>query len=243
MLRKIQITGLAVLALLAVGALTTSSASAVGCAKLSVFESFAPKYKDSPKCVEMSPAGGDEMGEWMLLDEWLIDGTAATTSVAIDSSDVLELEDMGTGIKISCEGTDEGTVGTEGKDEETADTENLSSCLVLAGSTICKKIIAVKAINLPWKTVVAEGRDFAYEGTGGAPGWLVECETLLGKMDDACTTTEGSTALNNLENGTVETLYDGKSGEANCSVGGSKTGLISGSGTLLTVSGLALAWG
>jgi hypothetical protein len=242
MLRNIRMTGLAIAALWAVGALTASSASAVPvCARLPVFELFAPKYTEAPKCVNMNPAGGDATGEWMLLDEWLIGGVAATTSVAVDSSDLLELEDMGTGVKISCEGTDEGTVGSEGKDEETGDTETLLSCLVLAGST-CIKILAVKAVNLPWKTVVSEGRDFAYEGTGGAPGWLVECETILGKVDDTCTTTEGSTALKNLENGTVETLYDGQSGEANCTVGGAKTGLLSGSGTLLTVSGLALAW-
>lgn len=207
-MRKIQTILLALVAVLAFGAITAAGASAL---------------------------------------EWLVDGLAITGAVSVDSESVaakpLELEDMGTGVKISCEGTDEGTIEPAGKDKETVVTENLASCKVLAGSGTCKKILAVKAVDLPWKTqLLGTGRDEIKAEGAGAPGWLVECEGLFGiKVDDTCTIEGGSTAVTSLANGTVETLFDANSGEANCTVGGEKQGLVIGPVILLTLDGLTLA--
>jgi hypothetical protein len=174
---------------------------------------------------------------------WLVSGVAVTGAVSTDSEGTLVLEDMGTGVKIQCSGTDEGTVNTAGKDTETTVTENLASCKILAGEGTCKKILAVKAIDLPWNTQIAGERDNITEAGAGAPGWLVECEGLCGiKVDDSCTLAAGSTLLINKESGILESEFEAASGEANCSVGGEKVGLVTGTVLILTLSGAPLAF-
>jgi hypothetical protein len=237
-MRKLKVLGLALFAMFAFSVVAAGTASAEGC-----HEVVAGNFETQATCEAGTP---EKAGPWELTLEWLVNGVAVTGEVAVDSESVstkpLELEDMGTGVKISCEGTDKGTVGPNGKDKETVVTENLASCKVLAGSGTCKKILAVKAVDLPWATQLRKTRDEISAEGAGSPGWLVECEGFLGiKVDDTCTLATGTTAITNLGNGTVESLFDGSSGEANCSVGGEKQGLVIGPVILLTESGLPLA--
>lgn len=178
--------------------------------------------------------------------EWLVKGAAVAGAVAVDSSteagNLLLLEDTGTGVDVLCEGTDSGSVNTAGKDEETVVTP--SNCVVDTGAATCVKLLSVKAVNLPWTTQLEAGiRDKITKGTGGKPGWAVECEGPFKiKVTDTCVTETGSTAMANEANGTVDATFDVHAGnEAECSVGGAKTGLVIGLVFLLTVNGEALA--
>jgi hypothetical protein len=174
---------------------------------------------------------------------WLIAGIAVTAPTSIDSEFTLAFEDMGTAVKVECSGTGEGTVSTGGKDTQTTVTENLASCKILAGEGTCKKLIAIKALDLPWNTQIAGERDNVTEGGAGAPGWLIECEGLFGiKVDDSCTLANGSTLLINKESGILESEAEAASGEGNCSVGGEKTWLLTGKIALLTLGGFSLAF-
>jgi len=244
-MKRVQYFGVAVLAVLAFSAFAAAgSASALTCATNPIFVHVPTKYTTQEACELKTPV--EILGTWILAQLFHHNGTDVTGTMSVDSTTPtgkgLELEDMGTGVKISCEGTDEGTIGPEGKDEETTVTENLASCKVLAGSGTCKKILAVKAINLPWHTQLEESRDVISSSGAGTPGWLVECEGFLGiKVDDSCTLEEGSTAVKNLEAGTLETVFDAESGEANCSVGGEKQGLVIGAVIILLTNGESLS--
>jgi hypothetical protein len=82
------------------------------------------------------------------------------------------------------------------------------------------------ALNLPWHTELyeegGEVRDMVTADGAGEPGWDVTCENILGgKTTDACNAPLGSTGkLINLVGGLgVSTEFDAKSQAANCKVG------------------------
>jgi hypothetical protein len=157
------------------------------------------------------------------------------TEVASTSTFTLALEDMGTGVKIECSGIDEGVLGPHTKGKFTGMTFTLATCKVLAGSGTCKKILAVNAVDLPWGTNLfgSPVRNEITAGGAGAPGWLIECESLLGiKVDDTCIAALSSTAMSEGGSGVTAT-YDSASGEANCSVGGEKQGLTIGTDSIV----------
>jgi hypothetical protein len=91
----------------------------------------------------------------------------------------------------------------------------------------------ISPVHLPWIAVVEEPSEGIFElrvvsGSGGDPGWLVECTVLGIKTTDTCTTNKSMMLLQNLESGVVQAEYMeevAKEQEGNCSLGGAEQGL------------------
>jgi hypothetical protein len=176
---------------------------------------------------------------------WLFEGKDVTSAITIDSVVLgkLLLEDMKAGplkqaSDIECEGTGEGTVLPEGLDEQT--TALPTNCVIKSGP--CTSLDKVEAVHLPWSTELlgagteeSEALDDIPVGNGGNPGWLVECETALGKKDDTCTTAAGKTLVENESSGEVNVIFDEtveEAEEASCTEGEAHSGLVVGNITL-----------
>lgn len=170
--------------------------------------------------------------------KWLVNGENVELGVELATQSELvkpmRLEDtdvLGMKVEVECKkATDTGDVLAMGVDKELTLAFELASCTVVAG-TLCSKLVAVTAVNLPWETQLSGTtfRDSFVKGTGGDPGWLVQCETPLGKFEDKCTSSEFSLlAENNVEGKDVELKADANTEGigAECTVGGAGTGLI-----------------
>ena len=166
--------------------------------------------------------------------EWLLNGAAITSPVSIKSKSVgsLLLSDLKApsgGTAVKCTGTDEGTVGPGALDLVTEVTAT-GCTFEKAGSCTTSDRVTAKAVDLPWMTqlelVSGELRDMV-TGTGGEPGWAVEC-TVGGifEITDTCTGLT-STAISNVSGG-VDAIFDAKTPLAKCSVGGANSGMVSG---------------
>jgi hypothetical protein len=175
-----------------------------------------------------------ETPEWQVNGSSISAGESAGVSSETKAGSLLLLEDMGAVGKpdILCEIAEKGLLLAEGKDEETE-----ATCSKLVDdSGVCGSGSKVTPVHLPWTTQLLEPEervivDDATKGTGGAPGWLVDCLSLIGLVEDECTTESGSVLIiKNLESGSVETEFteEGIGSEANCSVGGGKQGLSAG---------------
>lgn len=176
--------------------------------------------------------------------EW----TELTATEEVTSSGEIELEDTkatGGAVAIKCSENDTGWVAASGEDGISTVT-NLKCTSVKEGQ--CKKIVSVEPRNLPWGTrlveIGSETRDELISGSsGGAPGWRIACETILGKTEDTCErsgTTQG--VKSNSKTGAVELVFDKKTeGEkANCSIGGKESGRVSGTITIKSKNGAGL---
>jgi hypothetical protein len=177
--------------------------------------------------------------------EWLVNGSPVTGNVGVDSQSEgrsILWEDMGTGVDILFEATGKGTIGPGGKSEETE--RSFFNPEIMAGEATCKKLLAIRAVDLPWSGQLEAGiRDKITGGSSGVPGMLVECEGPFGiKVDDTCTSNTFSSAMTNEANGTVDFFVDGAAGnQGDCTVGGGGQWLLEGLMWLLTVSGVPLA--
>jgi len=165
-----------------------------------------PKFETLATCEAMTPE--DATGTWYLGFEWLVTGgvvPAGGVTVAVTvagSTKKLLLEDMSAGplkqaTSVTCEGGGLGLLLPGGLDEVNS-AEPLNCARETDGA--CSTLDAVRPVNLPWLTELLpfktnEAIDDLYEGTGGSPGWAVECETALGKKTDTCTTNKGHTLI------------------------------------------------
>lgn len=165
--------------------------------------------------------------------EWLLGGKSITKPVAVKSKSVgkLLLADLGAGTSIVCEGTDEGTVGPGAMDLVSKITATNCS-FEEAGSCESGKPVTAKAVNTPWLTELFDNGtevrdDITSEISGKLPGWVVEC-TVAGifKIQDECTGLS-TTGMDNVTGG-VDALFEALTPKANCSVGGSGKGDVSG---------------
>jgi hypothetical protein len=172
--------------------------------------------------------------------EWLVSGAAAPAGSATTSTGSIELEDMTLGASVKCTTTtDEGTVGAGAADTVTKVT--FAGCTSPKG---CTSVDNVEAIHLPW-TTTASGTAPSFKdtisekGTGGAPGYLIECVSAGLLLDDSCTKATANVEVKNLTS-SVEALFNTEE-EAKCSLGGEKAGLVHGSEVISATGGLTLA--
>jgi len=168
-----------------------------------------PKYETEAKCLAMEPV--DEAGTWYLGFEWLVNsvvvpagGITVDTTIAGTGTlaKLILLEDMSAGplkqpTSVTCEGSGLGLLLPGGLDEVNSAVP--VNCTRETNGA-CSTLDSVKPVNLPWLTELLpfktnEAIDDLYEGTGGNPGWAVECETALGKKTDTCTTNKGHTLI------------------------------------------------
>jgi hypothetical protein len=234
-MKSIKIAGLCLVAMFVVSVVTASVASAKVPEWKQCRESSGAgtKWEDS-KCTKPSKSG---KWEWKQLE----------TKEAVTSIATLKFRDKNTllgEVEIQCQGTDEGTVGPQSKDEITSITIELKQCKVLKN---CEKIESISIIHLPWETRLAEEngqqRDKIKSSGAGAPGWVITCHTGLGNVSDECTSETGSTLMEDLENGTVNAIFEKESGKAKCTqstLGSKESGEVEGTDNSKSREGWAL---
>ena len=152
-----------------------------------------------------------------LLAFWAVGGTDVTTTVLVESSGELLLENeksvAGKASLELCSGILDGFVGPKSADDIT---ELLTlagvkvSSLALAGEilkctleAVCESSSKVWAVHLPWLTEIElweQGTESGFvdlilphAGASGSenPGWYIECKTSLLTVSEECTTPEG----------------------------------------------------
>jgi hypothetical protein len=168
--------------------------------------------------------------------QWTLNGAPLTKSVATTGTGTLTLTDtngfFGNTVSIVCHGTTTGTAGPGAAD--TTSTVTVTSCEQDVGT--CGSPSAV-AVNLPWKTELSTVngvvRDTIKSDGHGVPGYKVEC-TIGFRVSDTCTTEEGKPKVT-LNTSPVPIEFDSGSGDANCSLGGTKAGHVGGSGQRLVI--------
>jgi hypothetical protein len=195
-----------------------------------------------------------------LLAEWLWNGSAVLSELLVDSEGELLLEDTKLATDILCSGILDGWVNVNGEDLITA-VLNLGGVEIgtpLTGEALacvnvkgCENPL-VWADNLPWPTLLEliELDNATVEwsfvillfGTGGGPGWDVECMSII-PTSELCEATAGGVvgATNEATN------VDGEFSEAlteliglklaDCTVGGPETGIVEGLGIILDTEG------
>jgi hypothetical protein len=207
-MRKIQIVGLALVAVFALSAVAASSA-------------FAHEWLFNGQ-----PITGTEktvLSESTALNLLLEDMKGGVFGEAVD---------------VLCSGLDEGKVGPGAADLVTTITDLAGkvppvSCETMSGT--CPEPLASPDF-LPWHTELflnakEEFRDLVGPGTGGEPGWNVTCKGIFGEpIEDLCTGHTNVLVENAAENDVIAT-FDAVSMEepANCGRGGAKEGLVEGS--------------
>lgn len=219
-MKKFHIIGLAIVAVLAFAAISVATASA----------------------------------ETTLLADWAVAGKIVTTSTATTNEGSLLLEDMGTGTDVTCSGKFAGTIGANGADsitlvEDLEAKDNSLNC-VLTAKGACEEangsLITVTPVNLPWATllILKENGEFADKissSGAGAPGYLVECKALGIKVDDTCTGATQTVETN--VTGGVKGLFSENetlTPAGNCTIGGSKEGLVVGEGVSTSPASLTV---
>ncbi len=235
-MKHLKIAGLCVTAVVAMSMVTSATASAeINWKQCREVAAGTGKWLNN-KCTEAGK------GNW----EW----KTLTASEKVTSAFTVQLRDTkvpiaGT-VEVQCRGTDKGTIGPEKADS--VESVLIESCESF-GAKKCTKVGTVKAVNLPWTTTLAEGsegqqRDLIRAGASGKnPGWSVECTVLGVTSTDECTSSEGSTAMEDLPNGTVKAIFEapgGHSGTATCSVGGAKAGEVEGTDFITSEEGWAI---
>ena len=193
--------------------------------------------------------------ETTLLAEWLAGGTQVSENTAATNEGELLLEDMGTGTDVSCSGKFVGTIGLSGVDsitlvEDLEGKDNSLNCVITAKGA-CEEangsLITVVPVNLPWATLLylmADGTflDEISSSGAGAPGYLVECKALGIKVDDTCSGATQTVETN--VTGAVEGAFsenETTTPPGNCTIGGSKQGLVVGSGKSTTPASLSVS--
>jgi hypothetical protein len=226
-MKHLKIAGLCLVAVFAASAMATASASALAWEDCQEGSGSGKKYTEHQCTTLMEPGG---KWEWQTL----------SSPEAVISTATLKLRDikavLGKNVEVECTGTDTGTIGPGAEDK--ISTVTVTSCKNLAN---CPGTIKAEARNLEWKTeLVEEGgkqKDKIRAGTGGAPGWKVECTGI----SDTCTSESGDTFMENLSNGTVNAIFKKEeSGKATCSITGKESGEVEGTVNIKRENGWAI---
>jgi hypothetical protein len=191
------------------------------------------------------------------LPEWIVGGSEVTSPTAVETKESITLTDLKTlagETSIRCEDTLDGTVGPEGKDEVTAllNTagekigEKLSGLALLCTAVKgCEGTSEVWPIGLPWKTQLeVTGTELLDDTTSStAFGYEAKCTVLGVVVSDECTQTLSVPLLENMLTGETPDLlvHFSEVSTANCTLGGEKSGDISGEGLMAGTTGAAIA--
>ncbi len=195
---------------------------------------------------------------------WLVNGEAVASALAVEASEELLLEDnkvpLVGKVAILCSSIMDGVVGPGGEGE-LQELLNLSktaiSLVALSGTALsctnetdCESS-KVWAVHLPWVTSLELVEELSYrgfanisdKGTGGSPGWYVECTVLGIKESDECVAEPtGAAEVTNVGAG-VEAVFSTAFTEllefklATCSLSKEESGTGEGNG-IVTTNGL-----
>jgi len=221
-MRKIHVLGLALFAVFALSAVAASSALAVS--------------------------------------KYLLNGAEITSTITTETesnSEGLLLEDMNATGKpdILCSGFFDGTIAAGGVKDTIEAVLTLTKELLQGGHaansdlieceahSTCTNPVDVEAINLPWATeVVLSGTTFVdliFSSGAGTPGYIVDCNTIIGLVEDTCTGNTGA-ILANATGGVLGEFSESNEAitvPANCTQGGEKQGLLQADGLTTSASG------
>lgn len=194
MFRNIKIAGLCLASMLVMGMALAGNASAAELLWLVCLEGSGLTKYESSTCLKASGTGkwqslgvraGQEITVKLLpLSILLIDNESPVGKVAIRCWD-------------NSGQRGEGVIKSKGEGEiRVAEVTNPNTnCNDEEGR--CTKILKVKAVGLPWITNIEKGENGEPLTTikphpeGEQPGWEVECEVLLVKSKDVCTSVAG----------------------------------------------------
>jgi hypothetical protein len=220
-MKRMQIIGLALVAVFAMSAVVASAASA------------APEWHEctttGTETTTHCPSGSK--------------GSKLTAAIAVDSEGRLTLTNATLGVTVRCPkntetpGIDKGFVGPGNKDEITSITSETGvaavPCEVVAGESLCGKTATATAIGLPWKTelVTGTGTEIRDNITTSAAGYKIKCES---GATSECKGTTSTKATNVLTASLAEVAleFEAKSAEAKCTPLG--TGKITGTDTIVS---------
>ncbi len=174
---------------------------------------------------------------------WMVKGEQLEKAVTVVTKGKLKVSDPGTtggeqmvrGQAMECATTGEELVGSDNLGEITHLT--FSGCTSLHSGKKgleCSETAAnakMSATHLPWLTqLVTSGgatRQMVYEGSGGVPGWEMECKLTDGlKAIDECSG-KTSAGVSNVSGGVDET-FEAKSEKLKCTLTSSTEGTIEG---------------
>jgi hypothetical protein len=216
-MRYAKLFGLALVAVFALGAVMSGSASAQVWEECSEHASVL-EFQDELCGV---PGPPDNFG-------W----TPITVAKLSDGLGELLLEDTSTLLgasAVKCHSIDHGKVGPG--DKGLISSINLDECVP---EKICQAPITAKIINLPWSTLLetVEGKirdKITSEIAGKNIGWELTCKTIGGTMTDKCETASTTMGMdNNTTSGDVKELVDSLSTTVKCSLGNATSGHVTG---------------
>jgi hypothetical protein len=198
-------------------------------------------------------------------EQWLYNGEEVTSSLNIEVSTELLLEDTDAGgIKTAtqCSMILKGSVkGAEGEISEILNlAKEAISLTPLSGTSLsctnkenCESS-KVWAVDLSWPiapgAVEASEKELfiftALEGSKGSPGWYVECTVLGIKSSDECTYEDLEAEAKNVTGGIEATFSKAQEEEllvplGTCSISKGETGVVEGSGTIKATEGGTLS--
>jgi len=217
-MRKIRILGIAVFAVLALGAMATTSFGAVSQILVNgaKFESGSLLvFVKGEILLEDSGAGAA-----VLCSGWFnVDLIGATGGVVL--GEFLGITNLS--------GTEETSVECTGQ-KTCEGTKNV-----------------VTPVNFPWNAdleLMTGSEEYLLvildTEASKDPGYMVDCNTIIGLITDEC---KGQTSawLLTLTSSTLEGEFNASSEAGNCSVGGTGTGLVTGTGEIVHPEGVPLA--
>ncbi len=214
--------------------------------------------------LELLTTANERILPTFLLAEWLVGGTAVTTELLTETTSELLLEDTKVPLlgkaALLCSFILDGWVGPSSLDwiSEILTLSGVAvSTTALSGTAVtctnqenCEEPL-VWAVNLGWETELELMED---SGTffidlikphsgGGSPGWEIECmKSIIGTVTDECTAAEAGAELA-LEGTTLLGNFSAAFTElagiklANCTMGGTETGVVEGGGSFAVSGG------
>src|ERR1700722_2286517 len=224
-MRRIQIVGLAVVAVFAFSAFTATSSFAAGKILLNGAAISSTTPSTMAQTVELEDMKA--VGPPTILCSYIVRESISIFGVNIITEELLVL-------------TSEALEVGSGKKEYLIECEDTKG--------ICSSPVDVTAINLPWNGEVekmAAGPEeyllILLDVTGEDPGYTVDCNSILGLVSDTCTAeAAGQQAV--MKNETGGLLAESSSNETTtppgtCTVGGAKQGLTVSDGFISSTSG------
>lgn len=236
-MKRFQILVVALFAVYAFGVVVASSAMAETLCVPKAEGLWETHFSETECTKELATANSPFELVTFSLAEWLVAAGAVTTTLLVESSGLLTLEDkkgpLGVRGAVLCSGILDGTIGPNGEDEITellrldgvtavsltALSGNALLCDGQAGCNTGTGNAEVWAVNLPWLTSVErveEASPTLFQGFvdlilphtgGGEPGWYTFCPTALGNQEDECKAPEAAAEKSNITGGGVLDVF------------------------------------
>jgi hypothetical protein len=194
-----------------------------------------------------------------LLAEWLENALAITETMLTEMGDELTVENTKApevgNAAAKCSGTLVGDIGVDGAEDSTEllDLKNvlidpipLNEPALLCTDVLNCEMSKAWAVHLPWLTLLElweigseSGFVILMTSPGSTVGWYVECTVLGVVASEECTASETAAEAKNVSAG-VEAIFSDAFTElmglnlATCSVSKTETGIVTGSGLIVT---------